>query len=61
MKRALLSFGFAEGAADSYVEMFARLDTGLLFEDIQKKKPKIAGTSIEEFARTWADAYRRDG
>jgi uncharacterized protein YbjT (DUF2867 family) len=59
MKRALLSFGFAEGAADSYVEMFARLDTGLLFEDIQKTKPKIAGTSIEEFARTWAAAYRR--
>ena len=61
MKRALLSFGFAEGAANSYVEMFATLDTGLLFEDIQKTKPKIAGTSIEEFARTWAAAYRRSG
>jgi uncharacterized protein YbjT (DUF2867 family) len=60
MKRALLSFGFAEGAADSYVEMFATLDTGLLFEDIQKTKPKIAGTSIEEFARTWAATYRRN-
>jgi uncharacterized protein YbjT (DUF2867 family) len=59
MKRALLSFGFAEGAANSYVEMFATLDTGLLFEDIQKTKPKIAGRSIEDFARTWAAAYRR--
>ena len=60
MKRALLSFGFAEGAADSYIEMFARLDTGLLFEDIQKTKPKISGRSIEDFARTWAAAYRRN-
>src|ERR1700730_6485044 len=61
MKRALLSFGFAEGAANSYIEMFTTLDTGLLFEDIQKTKPKIAGTSIEEFAKTWAAAYRRHG
>jgi hypothetical protein len=59
-KRALLSFGFAEGAANSYVEMFATLDTGLLFEDIQKTKPKIAGRSIEDFAKTWAAAYRRN-
>src|ERR1700680_1426920 len=43
MKRALLSFGFAEGAANSYIEMFTTLDSGLLFEDIQKTKPKIAG------------------
>ena len=37
--------------------MFATLDTGLLFEDIQKTKPKIEGTSIEEFAKTWAAAW----
>jgi uncharacterized protein YbjT (DUF2867 family) len=61
MKQALLSFGFAEGAADSYIEMFTRLDTGLLFEDIQKTKPKISGRSIEDFARTWAEAYQRGG
>jgi len=60
MKRALLSFGFAEGAANSYVEMFATLDTGLLFEDIQRTKPKIAGTRIEDFAKLWATAYRRN-
>ncbi len=57
-KKVLLSYGFAEGAANDYVEMFATLDTGLLFEDIQKTKPKIEGTSVEEFARTWAAAYR---
>jgi uncharacterized protein YbjT (DUF2867 family) len=58
IKRVLLNFGFAEGAANDYVEMFATLDTGLLFEDIQKTKPKIEGTPIEDFAKTWAAAYR---
>ena len=57
-KRVLLNYGFAEGAANDYVEMFATLDTGLLFEDIQKTKPKIGGTSIEEFVKVWAAAYR---
>src|SRR5216683_2978550 len=57
-KKVLLNYGFADGAANDYVEMFATLDTGLLFEDIQKTKPKIEGTSIEEFAKTWATAYR---
>jgi uncharacterized protein YbjT (DUF2867 family) len=57
-KKVLLNYGFADGAANDYVEMFATLDTGLLFEDIQKTKPKIEGTSIEEFAKTWAAAYR---
>lgn len=57
-EKVLLSYGFAEGAANDYVEMFATLDTGLLFEDIQKTKPKIQGTPIEDFAKTWAAAYR---
>jgi len=57
-KKVLLNYGFADGAANDYVEMFATLDTGLLFEDIQKTKPKIEGTSIEEFAKTWAATYR---
>jgi uncharacterized protein YbjT (DUF2867 family) len=60
-KKVLLNYGFADGAANDYVEMFATLDTGLLFEDIQKTRPKIEGTSIEEFAKTWAAAYRRHG
>jgi uncharacterized protein YbjT (DUF2867 family) len=58
LKQVLLNYGFAEGAANDYVEMFATLDTGLLFEDIQKTKPKIEGTPIEDFAKTWAAAYR---
>jgi uncharacterized protein YbjT (DUF2867 family) len=57
-KQVLLNYGFAEGAANDYVEMFATLDTGLLFEDIQKTRPKIQGTPIEDFAKTWAAAYR---
>jgi uncharacterized protein YbjT (DUF2867 family) len=57
-KKVLLNYGFADGAANDYVEMFATLDTGLLFEDIQKTRPKIEGTPIEAFAKTWAAAYR---
>jgi uncharacterized protein YbjT (DUF2867 family) len=57
-KKVLLNYGFADGAASDYVEMFATLDTGLLFEDIQKTKPKVEGTSIEGFAKAWAAAYR---
>ena len=58
IKKALFGYGFAEGAANDYLEMFATLDTGLLFEDIQRTKPKIEGTSIEDFAKAWAAAYR---
>jgi nucleoside-diphosphate-sugar epimerase len=57
-KKMLLNYGFADGAANAYVKMFATLDTGLLFEDIQKTRPKVEGTSIEAFAKAWAAAYR---
>jgi uncharacterized protein YbjT (DUF2867 family) len=57
-QQVLLSYGFAQGAARDYVEMFATLDTGLLFEDIQHTKPPVRGTSIETFAKTFAAAYR---
>ena len=40
-KKVLLDYGFADGAANDYVEMFAALDTGLLFEDIQKTRPSL--------------------
>ena len=50
-KKVLLNYGFADGAANDYVEMFATLDTGLLFGDIRKTRPKIEGTSIEESLR----------
>ena len=56
-KAALKGYGFAEGAANDYVEMFDTLDKGLLFEHIQEVKPRIAGLSIEEFARQFAVAY----
>jgi uncharacterized protein YbjT (DUF2867 family) len=57
-KKVLLDYGFAHGAANEYVEMFTTLDAGLLFEDIQRTKPRIEGTSIEVFSKTWAAAYR---
>jgi len=42
-KRVLLNYGFAEGAANDYVEMFAALDTGLLFEDIKRPGRRSEG------------------
>lgn len=56
-KQVLISFGFVEGAANSYVEMFTALDSGSLFEDVERVKPKIQGTTIEQFAKTWGKAY----
>lgn len=58
VRKALLNYGFANGAATDYLEMFATLDTGLLFEDIQRTKPRVEGTSIEDFAKIWAAKYR---
>lgn len=57
-KKVLLDFGFAEGAANDYVEMFTTLDTGLLFEDYVKVKPTLYKTTIESFAKKFAAAYR---
>jgi hypothetical protein len=39
--------------------MFETLDTGLLFEDIERRKPKVEGLSVEEFAQQFAVAYRQ--
>jgi len=58
VKKVLLGFGFAEGAANDYIEMFARLDTGLLFEDYVKVKPPLYPTKLEDFAKKFAAAYR---
>jgi uncharacterized protein YbjT (DUF2867 family) len=57
-KQVLLSFGFAEGAASDYVEMFTTLDRGLLFEDYVKVKPELYKTSIEDFAKKFGALYR---
>jgi uncharacterized protein YbjT (DUF2867 family) len=57
-KQVLRSFGFAEGAANEYVEMFTTLGTGLLFEDYVKVKPKLYPTKIKDFAKKFAAAYR---
>jgi hypothetical protein len=58
-KKLLLSFGLSEGAANDYVEMFSTLDKGLLFEDYVKNKPRLARSSIEEFAKKFAGHYRK--
>jgi uncharacterized protein YbjT (DUF2867 family) len=41
------------------LEMFETLGTGLLFEDIERSKPKVEGLSIEDFAQQFAVAYRQ--
>jgi hypothetical protein len=58
MAKVLIDFGFADGAANDYVEMFTTLDTGLLFEDYAKVKPKLYNTKIESFAKKFAALYR---
>jgi uncharacterized protein YbjT (DUF2867 family) len=57
-RQVLLSYGFAKGAADSYVEMFACLDTGRLFEHYVSSKASYGGVSIEQFAKRFAEIYR---
>jgi uncharacterized protein YbjT (DUF2867 family) len=58
LKQVLRSFGFAEGAANEYVEMFTTLETGLLFEDYVRVKPTLYPTKIDDFAKKFAAAYR---
>lgn len=58
-RNVLLSFGFVAGAADDYVEMFTTLDTGLLFEDYVAGKHTASGTSIEVFAKRFAELYKQ--
>jgi uncharacterized protein YbjT (DUF2867 family) len=56
-KKVLLGYGFVEGAANSYVEMFTALDRGVLFEDYVKVKPKLYKATIESFAKKFATLY----
>jgi uncharacterized protein YbjT (DUF2867 family) len=60
LKSALLGFGFHDGAANDYVEMFTTLGTGLLFEDFFAGKHKHGGVSIEEYAKKFKAIYNGD-
>lgn len=55
----LLSYGFAKGAANDYVEMFETLDSGRLFEHYVSSKATYSGTSIETFAKKFAAVYKQ--
>lgn len=59
LKNVLINYGFNEGAANDYVEMFTTLDKGLLFEDYVAGKHKASGTSIEVFAKQFAKLYQQ--
>lgn len=56
-RNVLLGFGFAEGAADDYVEMFTALGQGVLFEDFVAGGHKPNGVSVEDFAKQFAAIY----
>jgi uncharacterized protein YbjT (DUF2867 family) len=56
-KSALQGFGFSDGAANDYVEMFTTLGTGLLFEDFFAGKHPYGGVSIEEYAKKFKAIY----
>lgn len=58
-RNVLINYGFSEGAANDYVEMFTTLDKGLLFEDYVAGKHTASGTSIEEFAKRFATLYKQ--
>lgn len=57
LRDVLLKYGFADGAADDYVEMFSALDKGVLFEDFAAGGHKASGVSIEQFATKFAAIY----
>ncbi|HWK05908.1 MAG TPA: NAD(P)H-binding protein [Puia sp.] len=57
LKSALLHYGFNDGAANDYVEMFTTLNTGLLFEDFFAGKHKFGGVSIGEYAKKFKAIY----
>lgn len=56
-RKVLKDYGFTDGAARDYVEMFETLDTGLLFEDFVAGNHKASGTTIEQFAKRYAEIY----
>ncbi|NGZ85097.1 NmrA family NAD(P)-binding protein [Duganella aceris] len=58
-RNVLLSYGFAKGAANDYVEMFETLDSGRLFEHYVSSKATYSGTSIETFAKKFAAVYKQ--
>jgi uncharacterized protein YbjT (DUF2867 family) len=57
-RQVLLSFGFANGAANDYVEMFETLGKGLLFEHFFDSNAPFGGTSIEAFAKRFGAVYK---
>lgn len=59
LEKTLLSYGFAEGAAAGYVEMFETLDSGRLFEDFVRSKTPASGVTIEQFAKQFATVYQQ--
>lgn len=56
-KAGMLQAGLNENVSDNYVEMGNALDTGIMSEDYWKHKPSLGKVKIEDFAKTFAQAY----
>lgn len=59
-KAGMLQNGFPESLADNYVLFSRAANEGILEEDYQRRPEYTTPTSIEEFAREFAAAYRAE-
>jgi len=57
-KQAMMGMGFSESLADQYVEFSRAASQGKLMEDNANHPKKNADTSLEDFARIFAKAYK---
>ncbi len=57
-KQAMMAMGFSESLADQYVEFSQAASQGKLMEDNANHPKKNAETSLEDFARIFAKAYK---
>jgi uncharacterized protein YbjT (DUF2867 family) len=52
-------FGFTDGAVEDYVEGFAALDQGVLYERYKDAKPVLGKVKLGDFVKAFAAAYRQ--
>jgi uncharacterized protein YbjT (DUF2867 family) len=60
MQSGLEAIGMQKTAAKGMTEMYAAIDSGLLYEDYNLHKPKIMGkVKVKDFAKDFAAAYNQ--
>jgi uncharacterized protein YbjT (DUF2867 family) len=54
--------GMSEAIASTYVEMGKAMNSGILFEDFNRHRPRVWGsTKLEDFAKEFAAVYKSQG